>query len=181
MKFTETSLKGAFIIDLEPVNDERGMFARAWCQREFETQGLKLSWVQNNVSLNYKKGTIRGMHYQAPPDEEVKLVRCTKGSIYDVIVDLRPDSPTFRQYVAVMLSAENRRALYIPQGFAHGFQTLSDDSELFYHMSAFYQSGSARGFRWDDPAANIRWPEPLTVISDKDRSWPPLEKTGPEQ
>jgi dTDP-4-dehydrorhamnose 3,5-epimerase len=181
MRFTETSLKGAFIIDLEPVSDERGMFARAWCQREFEAQGLKVTWVQNNVSLNYKKGTIRGMHYQAPPDEEVKLVRCTKGSIYDVIVDLRPNSPTFCQYAVVMLSAENRRALYIPQGVAHGFQTLSDDSELFYHMSAFYEAGSARGFRWDDPSVGIRWPEPLTVISEKDRSWPPLEKTRPER
>ena len=181
MRFTETLLKGAFIIDLEPLHDERGMFARAWCQREFEAQGLKVTWLQNNVSLNYKKGTIRGMHYQAPPDEEVKLVRCTKGSIYDVIVDLRPNSPTFCQYATVMLSAENRRALYIPQGFAHGFQTLSDDSELFYHMSAFYQSGSARGFRWDDTTVGIRWPEPLTVISDKDRSWPPLEKTRSER
>jgi dTDP-4-dehydrorhamnose 3,5-epimerase len=176
MRFTETSLKGAFIIDLEPVSDERGMFARAWCQREFEAHGLKVTWVQNNVSLNYKKGTIRGMHYQAPPDEEVKLVRCTKGSVYDVIVDLRSDSPTFCQYAGVILSAENRRALYIPHGFAHGFQTLSDDSELFYHMSAFYQVNSARGFRWDDSAVDIRWPESLTVISDKDRSWPPLER-----
>ena len=176
MKFTEMLLKGAFIVDLEPVHDERGMFARAWCQREFEAQGLKVTWVQNNVSVNYKKGTIRGMHYQASPDEEVKLVRCTRGAVYDVIVDLRPNSLTFRQHAAVMLSAENRRALYIPQGFAHGFQTLSDDSELFYHMSAFYQSSSSRGFRWDDPAIGIRWPEPLTVISDKDQSWPPLER-----
>jgi len=176
MRFTEASLKGAFIIDLEPVSDERGMFARAWCQREFEVHELKVTWVQNNVSLNYKKGTIRGMHYQAPPDEEVKLVRCIKGSVYDVIVDLRPDSPTFCQYAGVILSAENRRALYIPHGFAHGFQTLSDESELFYHMSAFYQAGSARGFRWDDSAVDIKWPEPLTVISDKDRSWPPLER-----
>jgi len=177
MKFTETSLKGAFIIDPEPVYDERGMFARTWCQEEFEAQGLKVTWVQNNVSLNYKRGTIRGMHYQTPPNEEVKLVRCIRGSIYDVIVDLRPDSPTFCQYTAVILSAENCRALYIPQSFAHGFQTLSDDSEVFYHMSAFYESSSARGFRWDDPIVSISWPEPLTVISDKDRSWLPLERT----
>jgi dTDP-4-dehydrorhamnose 3,5-epimerase len=181
MIFTETSLKGAFIIDLEPANDERGMFARAWCQREFEEQGLKVTWVQNNISTNRKKGTVRGMHYQVHPHEEVKLVRCTKGSIYDVIVDLRRDSPTFRQYTAVILSAENRRALYIPQGVAHGFQTLSDDSELFYHMSAFYEAGSARGFRWDDPSVGITWPEPVTVISEKDRSWPSLEKTRPER
>ena len=177
MKFTETSLKGAFIIDPEPVHDERGMFARTWCQGEFEAQGLKVTWVQNNLSLNYKRGTIRGMHYQAPPNEEVKLVRCIKGSIYDVIVDLRPDSPTFCQHAAVILSAENRRALYIPHGFAHGFQTLWDDSELFYHMSSFYEPSSARGFRWDDPMISIKWPEALTVISDKDRSWPPLERT----
>ena len=177
MIFTETVLKGAFIIDVEPVNDERGMFARTWCQREFEAQGLKVTWVQNNISLNHKKGTLRGMHYQASPHEEIKLVRCTAGSIYDVIIDLRLESPTFGQHVGVFLSAENRRALYIPQSFAHGFQTLSDDSEVFYHMSAFYESSSARGFRWDDPTVNIRWPEPLTVISDKDRSWPPLERT----
>ena len=177
MKFMETSLKGAFIIDPEPIHDERGMFARTWCQEEFEAQGLKVTWVQNNVSLNYKRGTIRGMHYQTPPNEEVKLVRCIKGSIYDVIVDLRPDSPTFCQHAAVILSAENRRALYIPHGFAHGFQTLWDDSELFYHMSSFYEPSSARGFRWDDPMISIKWPEPLTVISDKDRSWPPLERT----
>jgi dTDP-4-dehydrorhamnose 3,5-epimerase len=180
MRFTETSLKGAFIIDLEPVHDERGMFARTWCQREFEAQGLKVTWVQNNVSLNSKKGTLRGMHYQLPPHDEIKLVRCTTGSIYDVIVDLRPYSPTFCQYIAVTLSAENRRALYIPQSFAHGFQTVSENSEVFYHMSAFYESSSARGFRWDDPAFNIKWPEPLTVISDKDRGWPSFIRRADE-
>ena len=178
MIFTETSLKGAFIIDLEPANDERGMFARAWCQREFEEHGLKVTWVQNNISANRKRGTVRGMHYQVAPHEEVKLVRCIKGSIYDVIVDLRPDSPTFCQYAGITLSAENRRALYIPQHFAHGFQSLSDDSEVFYHMSACYDPGSARGFRWDDPAFNIKWPEPLTVISEKDRAWPPFTREG---
>ena len=172
MIFTETSLKGAFIIDLEPVRDERGLFARTWCQREFEAQGLKASWVQNNISENRKKGTVRGMHYQIPPHDEIKLVRCTKGAIYDVIVDLRPDSPTFCQHVGVTLSAENRRALYIPQHFAHGFQSLSDDIEVFYQMSAFYEPSSGRGFRWNDPAFNIKWPEPVTVISAKDKTWP---------
>jgi dTDP-4-dehydrorhamnose 3,5-epimerase len=180
MIFTETELKGAFIIDVEPINDERGMFARTWCQREFEAQGLKVPWVQNNVSLNHKKGTLRGMHYQVPPHEEIKLVRCTAGSIYDVIIDLRADSPTFCQHVGVTLSADNRRALYIPQNFAHGFQTLSDHTEVFYQMSAFYEGGAARGFRWDDSAFNIQWPEPLTVIADKDRAWPPFTRRTDE-
>jgi dTDP-4-dehydrorhamnose 3,5-epimerase len=174
MIFTETVLKGAFIIDVEPVEDERGLFARTWCQREFEAQRLKVTWVQNNLSFNHKTGTLRGMHYQVAPHEEIKLVRCTAGSIYDVIVDLRPDSPTFRQHVGVTLSAGNRRALYIPQSFAHGFQTLSDHTEVFYHMSAFYEPSAARGFRWDDPTFNIEWPETLTVIADKDRAWPPF-------
>jgi dTDP-4-dehydrorhamnose 3,5-epimerase len=169
MIFTETVLKGAFIIDVEPINDERGMFARTWCQREFEAQGLKVTWVQNNISLNHKKGT-----------EEIKLVRCTAGSIYDVIVDLRPDSPTFCQHVGVILSAENRRALYIPQSFAHGFQTLSDHAEVFYHMSAFYEASAARGFRWDDAAFKIEWPEPLTVMAEKDRAWPPFTRRNDE-
>jgi dTDP-4-dehydrorhamnose 3,5-epimerase len=180
MIFTETALKGAFVIDVEPVNDERGKFARTWCQREFEAQGLKVTWVQNNISLNHKKGTLRGMHYQVPPHEEIKLVRCTAGSIYDVIIDLRPDSPTFGQHVGVILSAENRRALYIPQNFAHGFQTLSDHTEVFYHMSAFYEASAARGFRWDDPTFKIKWPEPLTVIADKDRAWPPFTRRNDE-
>ena len=180
MIFTETALKGAFIVDVEPVNDERGMFARTWCQREFEAQRLKVTWVQNNISLNHKKGTLRGMHYQVPPYEEIKLVRCTAGSIYDVIIDLRPDSPTFGEHVGVILSADNRRALYIPQDFAHGFQTLSDHTEVFYHMSAFYEASAARGFRWDDSAFNIKWPEPLTVIADKDRAWPPFTHRNDE-
>jgi dTDP-4-dehydrorhamnose 3,5-epimerase len=174
MIFRETSLKGAYIIEVEPVIDERGLFARTWCQREFEEHGLKVTWVQHNVSLNHKKGTIRGMHYQLPPHEEIKLVRCIKGSIYDVIVDLRPESPTFCQHVGVILSAENRHALYIPEHVAHGFQSLSDDTEVSYQMSAFYEPNSARGFRWDDPAFNIKWPDPPTVISAKDQAWPPF-------
>ena len=174
MIFTETALKGAFVIEPEFVKDERGMFARTWCRKEFEAQGLKVTWVQASISVNARKGTMRGMHYQLAPHEEVKLVRCTKGAIYDVIVDLRPASPTYCRHFSVMLSAENHRMLYIPEGFAHGFLTLEDDSEVSYHMSEFYAPTSASGFRWDDAGVRIEWPEPVTVISDKDRSWPPF-------
>jgi dTDP-4-dehydrorhamnose 3,5-epimerase len=172
MIFTETALKGAFVIEPEPVEDERGMFARTWCQKEFEAQGLKVAWVQSSISVNSRKGTMRGMHYQVVPHEEVKLVRCTMGAIYDVIVDLRPASPTYCHNVGVMLSAENRRMLYIPERFAHGFLTLEDNSEVSYHMSEFYEPSSARGFRWNDPAFRIEWPAAITVMSEKDRSWP---------
>ena len=137
MIFTETALKGAFVIEPEPMNDDRGFFARMWCQQEFEAQGLKISWVQSSISVNTRKGTLRGMHYQVAPHEEVKLVRCTRGAIYDVIVDLRPTSPTYCRHVGVTLSAENRRMLYIPGQFAHGFLTLEDKSEVFYQMSEF--------------------------------------------
>lgn len=172
MIFTETVLKGAFIIEPELVKDERGMFARTWCQKEFEAQGLKVTWVQSSISVNRRKGTFRGMHFQVAPYEEVKLVRCTMGAIYDVIVDMRHESPTYCQYLGVTLSAENHRALYIPERFAHGFVTLSDESEVSYHMSEFYTPSSARGFRWDDPTFHIEWPETITVMSEKDRSWP---------
>jgi len=172
MIFRETALKGAFIIDPEPVIDERGMFARTWCQKEFEAQGLKVAWVQSSISMNRRKGTLRGMHYQAAPYEEVKLVRCTMGAIYDVIVDMRHESPTYCHYLGVTLSAENHRALYIPQRFAHGFLTLSDNSDVSYNMSEFYAPSSARGFRWNDPTFRIEWPEAITVMSEKDRSWP---------
>jgi dTDP-4-dehydrorhamnose 3,5-epimerase len=172
MIFTETILKGAFVIDPELVKDERGLFARTWCQKEFEAQGLKVTWVQSSISVNSRKGTMRGMHYQVVPHEEVKLVRCTMGAIYDVIVDLRPTSPTYCHHVGVMLSAENRRMLYIPEQFAHGFLTLEDKSEVSYHMSEFYAPASARGFRWDDASFRLEWPEAITVISEKDRTWP---------
>jgi dTDP-4-dehydrorhamnose 3,5-epimerase len=172
MIFTETSLKGSFIIDLEIKEDERGFFARSWCQREFETHGLNTRLVQCNVSFNKKKGTLRGMHYQVAPHEEAKLVRCTMGSLYDVIVDLRSESPTYMRYFGVVLSAANRRALYIPERFAHGFQTLEDNTEVFYQMSEFYAPECARGFRWDDPAFGIAWPEPVRVISQKDLAYP---------
>jgi len=176
MIFTETVLKGAYVIDPEPVRDERGMFARTWCQQEFEAQGLKVTWVQSSFSVNNRRGTLRGMHYQVAPHDEVKLVRCTMGAIYDVIVDLRPESPTYCHYFGVMLSAENRRALYIPQRFAHGFLTLQDNSEVTYHMSEFYAPASAWGIRWDDPTFRIEWPEPVTVLSEKDRTWPAFQK-----
>lgn len=172
MIFTETALKGAFVIDPEPVKDDRGLFARMWCQQEFAAQGLSATWVQSSISFNSRKGTLRGMHYQAAPYEEVKLVRCTMGTIYDVIVDLRPNSATYAQHVGVTLSAENRRALYIPKQFAHGFLTLDDKSEVSYHMSEFHVPASACGFRWDDPTFGIQWPEAIMVMSEKDRSWP---------
>jgi len=176
MIFTETALKGVFLIDPEPVRDERGMFMRTWCQREFEAHGLPLTWVQSSVSVNTQKGTMRGLHYQSAPNEEVKLVRCTAGAIYDVVVDLRPASPTYCQHFGITLSADNHRAVYIPKQFAHGFLTLKDNSEVSYYMSEFYAPASARGIRWDDPAFKITWPEPIVVMSEKDRTWPAFLK-----
>jgi dTDP-4-dehydrorhamnose 3,5-epimerase len=172
MLFTETKLKGAFIINLERLEDERGFFARSWCEREAAAYGLHPTWVQCNISFNKQKATLRGMHYQSAPSEEAKLVRCTKGAIYDVFIDLRPDSSTLKQWVAVELSARNRRMVYIPEGFAHGFLTLADNSEIFYQMSEFYAPGYARGVRWNDPAFTIVWPTEVCVISDKDRNYP---------
>lgn len=179
MIFTETALKSAFVIDPEPVRDERGMFARTWCQKEFEAHGLAVTWVQSSVSVNDHRGTMRGMHYQAAPYDEVKLVRCTAGAIYDVVVDLRPTSSTYGQHVGIILSAENRRAIYIPKQFAHGFLTLEDKSEVSYQMSEFYVPASARGFRWDDPTFKIAWPEPILVMSEKDRTWPAFTMNVP--
>lgn len=172
MIFVETKLKGAFIIEVEKHEDERGFFARTWCEKEFSFHGLNPRFVQCSVSFNKKKGTLRGMHYQAAPHEEAKLVRCTMGSIHDVIIDLRRESVTFMHHFGVVLSAENRKALYIPEGFAHGFQTLEDNSEVFYQMSEFYVPESARGVRWDDPAFGIPWPPDERTISDKDRTYP---------
>jgi len=172
MIFTETALKGAFLIALERQEDARGFFTRTWCQREFEAHGLRTQWVQCNVSFNRKKGTLRGMHYQAAPYEEVKLVRCTMGAIYDVIIDLRADSPTFKRWVAVELTAVNRCMLFIPEGFVHGFQTLRDNTEAFYQMSQFYAPEYARGVRWDDPAFNITWPLAKPIMSERDRHHP---------
>jgi dTDP-4-dehydrorhamnose 3,5-epimerase len=171
MIFTETPLYGAYIIDLKRLEDERGFFARSWCQREFIEQGLDPCVVQCNISFNRLKGTLRGMHYQCVPYAEAKLVRCTRGSIYDVLLDLRSDSPTYLHWVAVELTAENRRAVYIPKGLAHGFETLEDDSEIFYQMSEFYVPGAARGVRWNDPSFKIFWPEKVSVISPKDQGY----------
>jgi dTDP-4-dehydrorhamnose 3,5-epimerase len=170
--FTETTLKGAFIVDPERQEDPRGFFARTWCERECARQGLNTRIVQCSVSVNKKKGTLRGLHYQTAPYQEAKLVRCSRGSIYDVVVDLRPDSPTFKQHVTVVLSAENGRMLYVPEGCAHGFQTLEDDTEVSYQMSAFYAPEYARGVRWDDPAFGIEWPPDDRIILDRDRSYP---------
>jgi len=159
------------LIELEPLRDERGFFARSWCAREFVEQGLETRLVQCNISWNAWAGTLRGMHYQAAPHAEVRLVRCTRGAIYDAIVDLRQDSATYRRWYGVELTADNRRMLYVPEGFAHGFQTLSDDSEVFYQMSEFYHPESARGVRWDDPAFGIRWPRPPAKMSERDRAY----------
>ncbi len=172
MIFAETKLKGAFLIEPQRLQDDRGFFARTWCQREAQAAGICVEWVQCNISLSFKKGTLRGMHFQADPYGEVKLVRCTQGAIYDVIIDLRPDSPTFKQYVAEVLAAANRKMLYVPEGFAHGILTLEDDTEVFYQMSQFYHAESARGVRWNDPAFGIDWPAPIQVISDRDNSYP---------
>jgi dTDP-4-dehydrorhamnose 3,5-epimerase len=169
--FTETKPKGAFVIELEPVEDERGFFARSWCGREFEVRGLNSQLAQCNISFNKRKGTLRGMHYQTAPHEEAKLVRCTMGAIFDVIIDLRRQSPTFKKWVAVELNERNRRMLYVPEGFAHGFQTLEDDTEVFYQMSEFYAPEHARGVRWNDPAFQIRWPGAEPVISASDQTY----------
>ena len=172
MKFRETSLKGAYLIEIEPVHDERGFFARSWCCDEFAARGLNPRLVQCNITLTRHKGTLRGMHYQTVPHEEAKLVRCTRGSIYDVIVDLRPDSPTCKQWFAAELTADNFTLLYVPEGFAHGFLTLADNSEVFYQMSEFYHPECAAGVRWNDPAFNIEWPSTVRTISQKDRELP---------
>jgi dTDP-4-dehydrorhamnose 3,5-epimerase len=182
MRFRETRLKGAYEIDLELHPDERGAFGRTYCWREFEAHGLNPRVVQCNVSCNRHRGTLRGMHYQEAPDQEAKLIRCVRGALYDAIIDLRPDSPTFRQWIAVELRARPGTPsgmLYVPAGFAHGFQTLEDDTEVFYQMSEFYAPEAARGFRWNDPAFSVEWPEPVRVISDRDRSYPDFAETWP--
>jgi dTDP-4-dehydrorhamnose 3,5-epimerase len=170
--FTETILQGAFVIDLERHEDQRGFFARTYCQREFEAQKLNASFVQCSISFNKLKGTLRGMHYQVAPLEEAKLIRCTRGAIFDAIIDLRPNSRTFRHYFTLVLSEENRRSLYVPEGFAHGFQTLQHNSEVFYQMSQFYAPECARGVRWNDPAFGIEWPADERTIIERDQSYP---------
>ena len=175
MIFHETILPGAFEIELEPKSDHRGFFARTWCHQEFTGRGLAANLVQCSLSFSTTKGTLRGMHYQVAPYAEVKLVRCTRGAIYDVILDLRPHSPTFKAWVAVVLTAQNRKTAYVPQGCAHGFLTLEDDTEVFYQMSVCQHAESARGVRFDDPAFQITWPEKIAVISERDRNYPNFE------
>jgi len=172
MRFIESGLADAVVIELEAHADDRGFFARSFCRREFEEHGLNPCVAQCNVSYNRRRGTLRGMHYAAAPHAEAKLVRCTAGAIWDAIVDLRPGSPTHLRWTAVELSAGNRRMLYVPEGFGHGFQTLRDETEVFYQMSEFYVPGAARGFRYDDPRFAIAWPEAVTVLSDADAALP---------
>jgi len=175
MVFTTTPLQGAYLIDLEKVEDHRGFFSRAWCSREFESHGLSGTFVQINVGFNIRKGTLRGMHYQVKPHAEVKVVRCTRGAVFDVIVDLRPESPTYKGWFGAELSAENHRMLYVPEGYAHGYLTLTDHAEIYYLASTPYAPESARGARYNDPAFGITWPGTVTTISEKDASWPDFD------
>ena len=177
MKFSPTKLPDVWIVDLEKREDERGFFARSWCQREFEQYGLNPRLVQCSISFNRKKGTLRGMHYQIAPHEETKLVRCTRGAIYDVAVDLRPNSPAYKQWTAVELSSDNERMLYIPEGCGHGFQTLADDAEVFYQISEFYFPELSRGVLYSDPALAIPWPVANPILSERDRAFPCLGET----
>jgi dTDP-4-dehydrorhamnose 3,5-epimerase len=172
MRFHETELAGAWLIEPMPAHDDRGFFARTFCVREYAERGLATTFVQNSTSHSVARGTLRGMHFQRAPHGEVKVVSCLKGALWDVIIDLRPESPGYRRWQGFELSAENRRQLYVPAGFGHGFQTLRDDTEAGYLISAFYVPGAAAGVRYDDPAFAIDWPLPVTMISDKDRSWP---------
>jgi dTDP-4-dehydrorhamnose 3,5-epimerase len=180
MIFTSTNLSGAFVIDLEKREDSRGFFARVFCQREFELHGLKPVIAQANVAFNRRKGTLRGMHFQFPPAAETKLVRCSRGAILDIIVDLRPESPTYLQHVAVELTAENRRGLFVPERFAHGYQTLEDDTETTYQVGEYYTPSAEGGLLYDDRALGLHWPLPVSVMSDKDRQWKPLSEMEDE-
>jgi dTDP-4-dehydrorhamnose 3,5-epimerase len=170
--FTETPLSGAYLVDIEPLEDERGFFARTFCVNEFISRGLNPRVVQCSVSLSARVGTLRGMHYQIEPFQEAKLVRCTRGAMYDVIVDIRPESTTYGRHFAAVLASEDHRMLYIPEGFAHGFLTLTDDTEVFYQISEIYSQEHARGFRWDDPVFGIEWPRAVEVVSERDRAHP---------
>jgi dTDP-4-dehydrorhamnose 3,5-epimerase len=180
MIFTETRLRGAFTIDVEPREDNRGFFARVFCQREFQEHGLKPVIAQANVAFNRHKATVRGMHFQYPPAPETKLVRATRGAILDIIVDLRPESPTYLQHVAVELSADNHRALYVPERFAHGYQVLEDRTETSYQVGEFYTPGAEGGLRYDDPRLGLKWPLPVGEISAKDGGWKLLDEVEPE-
>lgn len=178
MLFHQTELEGAFIIEPELITDERGFLAPIWNAQEFSRRGLNQRAAQGNISFNKRRGTLRGMHFQIEPHQETKLVRCTAGSIYDVIVDLRQDSSSLYKWIGVELSAANHLMLYVPEGFAHGFQTLEDNSEVTYQISEYYHQQSARGVRWDDPAFGIRWPLPVSVISERDRNHPFVTKSA---
>jgi dTDP-4-dehydrorhamnose 3,5-epimerase len=175
MIFAATQLDEAWLIDVEPREDQRGFFARTWCRQELAAQGLDTEIAQESLSYNRHRGTLRGLHFQRSPDEETKIVRCTRGGIFDVIVDLRRRSPTYLQWQGFELTAENRKALYVPKGFAHGFQTLTDEAEIAYQISAFYAPDSAGGYRYDDPEFGIAWPLPVTAISEGDLGWPPFK------
>lgn len=174
LKFIETRLKGSYVVEIEKDEDERGFFARTFEKKKFLELGLDIELFQCNISFNKQKGTLRGMHYQDSPYEEVKIVRCSRGKIFDVIIDLRPDSTTYRNWFGLELSCENYKMMYIPKGFAHGFQTLEDNTEVFYHMSDCHMPEYARGIRWDDKVINIKWPLKPTIISDKDQSYKPI-------
>ncbi len=171
MIFIETELKGAYIIELDKRQDNRGFFARAFCQNEFRAKGLKPFIAQVNIAFNYTKGTLRGMHFQYPPAAETKIVRCTRGSILDIIIDLRPESPTYLRHISIELSEENHRALYVPERFAHGYQVLRDNTETSYHVGEFYAPDAEGGLAYDDPKLQLRWPLPVTSISEKDKNW----------
>ena len=172
MTFTETRIPGAWIVDITPIHDHRGFFAMTWEAEEFAARGLDASLAQCNLAFNHRQGTLRGLHFQRAPHEQVKLVRCIRGAVYDVVVDLRPGSPAFRQWAGVELTADNRRMLYVPGGLAHGYLTLSDEAEVFYQASTPWAPESEGGVRWDDPAFGITWPFEPAVISDRDATWP---------
>jgi dTDP-4-dehydrorhamnose 3,5-epimerase len=178
MIFERTAIEGVVVVRAEPLADDRGMFARTFCAREFSAAGLDPTVAQANVSFNRLAGTLRGLHYQRPPAAEVKLVRCTRGRVFDVAVDLRPGSPTYLRHVGIVLDAESHVALYVPEGCAHGYLTLADASEVAYMVSEFYAPGAEGGLRWDDPALGIAWPAPVRVISPKDAAWPYLGEGG---
>ena len=176
MIFTETRLKGSFVVDIEQTGDERGFFTRVFCQREFAARGLRNVMAQANIGFNFRKGTVRGMHFQSAAVPEAKFVRATRGAVLDVMIDLRPESPTYLESVAVELSAENRRALYIPERFAHGYQVLEDNTETMYHADEFFAPDASGGLRFDDPRLGLVWPHPVSVVSAKDRVWPLLSE-----
>jgi dTDP-4-dehydrorhamnose 3,5-epimerase len=175
MEFSETSLKGAYLVRLKLIQDERGYFARGWCREEFLQHGLNPQMVQLNVGFSLRRGTVRGMHYQLAPHGEAKYVRCTRGAIYDVIIDLREGSPTLRQWFGIELTPDSGLMLYAPEGFAHGYQSLQNDTEMYYMTSSPYAPAAARGVRYDDPAFGVRWPLPVSVISKADRDWPDFQ------